>query len=583
MTGSHAAGPGAAEPGPERAASGTAPTRVVLVGWPGADWKLLNRLVDEGQLPAVRQFMTGGCIGTLSGGRGPSREAIWTSMATGMRAFDHGVLGPMALDDGAAEAGISLPRHRRVPAVWEILESRGLRSHLVGWPVTHGSAPARGCIVSEAFGHPELARTDSLLSDAVTPASFRGELEEQWMLGEELDAAVLREFFQQWSGLDQLPASWLSAGAGALAYTFSRQAAFTWLLENEPWDFAAVCLPAIEWLDKRLLRGLNSSEDPAAVQRYLRVLAATYRLLDQMLERIRALAGPEAVVLLVSPYGFGSGSVHQRVNRRLEQELGGGSYRGALGIFAAAGPRFAADKLINGVSGVDIAPTLLHLFGLPVGKDMEGRVLGELYDEAPEVSSIASWRGSTTGREKSPHDDVPGAVLPDTILRTLYEQFIALGVVERAAPPKNANAALLDRSLRWTLAKSYIDGHRPISALPLLEDLSAEEPENANFMLQLANCQLKLGMTDEAHAMLTVILEDYPDSALAHLCMAYLENRRRRFDQALAHLDAAEQGGASPGMLHAHRGYALLQMRRWDEALQVFGRAETAAPQDAAG
>ncbi len=45
------------------------------------------------------------------------------------------------------------------------------------------------------------------------------------------------------------------------------------------------------------------------------------------------------------------------------------------GIFIASGPDIAKSGHLNDINIYDIAPTILHLFGLPVPKDMDGRVV----------------------------------------------------------------------------------------------------------------------------------------------------------------------------------------------------------------
>ena len=54
-----------------------------------------------------------------------------------------------------------------------------------------------------------------------------------------------------------------------------------------------------------------------------------------------------------------------------------GSHR-MNGIFIAAGPDIVHEAL-NGVSVLDVAPTILHLFGQKIPADMDGRVLEELF------------------------------------------------------------------------------------------------------------------------------------------------------------------------------------------------------------
>ena len=45
------------------------------------------------------------------------------------------------------------------------------------------------------------------------------------------------------------------------------------------------------------------------------------------------------------------------------------------GIFVLHGPGIRADEMIEGATLLDIAPTILTLFGLPVGEDMEEKIL----------------------------------------------------------------------------------------------------------------------------------------------------------------------------------------------------------------
>lgn len=55
-----------------------------------------------------------------------------------------------------------------------------------------------------------------------------------------------------------------------------------------------------------------------------------------------------------------------------------GCHRGN-GILLAHGPLVRAGRRIEGANIVDLAPTILHAFGLPVPRDMDGRVLTEIY------------------------------------------------------------------------------------------------------------------------------------------------------------------------------------------------------------
>ncbi len=51
------------------------------------------------------------------------------------------------------------------------------------------------------------------------------------------------------------------------------------------------------------------------------------------------------------------------------------------GVFVIKGPDIRAGEDLGRIEQTDVAPTLLHLCGLPVGKDMDGRVLEKALDE----------------------------------------------------------------------------------------------------------------------------------------------------------------------------------------------------------
>jgi len=56
------------------------------------------------------------------------------------------------------------------------------------------------------------------------------------------------------------------------------------------------------------------------------------------------------------------------------------------GIFLAYGPDIkSTGKQIKGVKIYDIAPTILHMFGVPIPKDVDGKVLLEIFKEESEI------------------------------------------------------------------------------------------------------------------------------------------------------------------------------------------------------
>jgi hypothetical protein len=46
---------------------------------------------------------------------------------------------------------------------------------------------------------------------------------------------------------------------------------------------------------------------------------------------------------------------------------------------------------------LDLTPTILHAFGLPVGRDMSGRALAEVLRTGQDVEMIASYETGESG------------------------------------------------------------------------------------------------------------------------------------------------------------------------------------------
>jgi arylsulfatase A-like enzyme len=76
------------------------------------------------------------------------------------------------------------------------------------------------------------------------------------------------------------------------------------------------------------------------------------------------------------------------------------------GVLIAAGPPFPSGETIMGARAVDIAPTVLHLLGVPVARDMEGVALEKLFTESwwesHPLRSVDSYGKREATQEVSP-------------------------------------------------------------------------------------------------------------------------------------------------------------------------------------
>ena len=105
-----------------------------------------------------------------------------------------------------------------------------------------------------------------------------------------------------------------------------------------------------------------------------------YQFHDQMLGTLLKKAGEDVTVILMSDHGFHPDHLRPKVIPSIP--AGPAIEHRDFGILAMRGPGIKKDELLHGPSVLDITPTILTLYGLPVGADMDGKVLVGAFREA---------------------------------------------------------------------------------------------------------------------------------------------------------------------------------------------------------
>ena len=65
--------------------------RLLIIGWDGADWEIVNDLIDRGDLPNVSRMVEKGATGNLDSTIPSHSWAAWSTFLTGMNPGSHGV------------------------------------------------------------------------------------------------------------------------------------------------------------------------------------------------------------------------------------------------------------------------------------------------------------------------------------------------------------------------------------------------------------------------------------------------------------------------------------------------------------
>src|SRR5256885_11826264 len=180
-------------------------SRVLLIGWDAAEWKVIQPLLELGQMPNLARLMAAGVHGNLATIYPVLSPMLWTSIATGKRAYKHGIHGfSEPLPDGSAVRPITL-FSRKTKAVWNILNQNGRRSLVVGWWPSHPAEPLNGVMVSNHFEQPvgTPGEMPLLAAGIVHPPSLATSIGELRVNPMELNGDFIRLFVPDYEKVDQ--------------------------------------------------------------------------------------------------------------------------------------------------------------------------------------------------------------------------------------------------------------------------------------------------------------------------------------------------------------------------------------------
>ncbi len=544
-------------------------TRLLLVGWSAADWQMIHPLTDAGQMPCLAALIERGCMGDLVSQPPLLNASLWTTLATGQPADRHGILADQEPDPLSGELRPVGSTTRGVKAVWNILSQQGLNTHVINWPASHPAEPIRGVSVSDQFPAATAPWGDpwALPAGTVHPARLQEILAELRVHVGELTSAEVLPFVPAAASVDQSQDPRLLHINASLAEAIGVHAAATWAMEHEPWDFLAVCYNPITQLGRHFMkfyppRGEGILEPEFAL--YQQVMNTAYRVLDQMLASLLHQAGPETTVLLVSEHG------------RLRVQGNTQSVR-PVGLVCMAGPAIRADELMHGAGLLNIAPTILTLFGLPAGADMPGRSLLEAFLEnrnpGTPLERIASWEPVPGASGRHP----AGQLQAGWQAHEAIQQLVALGYMETS--PSEERALRLGRLERtYNLALVHLQAGRYQDAVPLLEQLRVEAPDQVAPTLFLAYCHLASGQRTECRALVEAVLATDQTRPYANLLMGMVAEAEDRPEQALEYMMQAEQTEYHWPDLHCRIGAVQLRLARAGDAERAFRRALTLDP-----
>ncbi len=524
-------------------------------------------------MPTLDGLINRGVMGNLATLQPILSPMLWNSVATGKFADKHGIHGFIEPDPKNGGARPYTSTSRKCKALWNIFTQSGLRSNVVGWWASHPAEPINGTVVTNAFGG---VKFDPERGWAVPPGTIHPQekgpsLARFKVFPSELAEAHILPFIPNAAKIDQQTDRHLSTFAKVLSDAASIHAVATALMETEPWDFTAVYYDAVDHFSHSFMAyhppKLEWISDEH-FELYNGVVRGAYRFHDMMLERLLQLAGSDTTVILCSDHGFESGSQRPRGTPR--EPAGPAIWHRQYGILVMAGPGIKRDERIYGASLIDIAPTVLTLFDLPIGEDMDGRPLLEVFETAPQVKTIESW-------EKKPGEcgmHAEGKEMDPDQAHELMQQFAALGYIEDPNANKEKQEESADIEAKYNISRTYLWKNEPERALPLLEEIVRRRPWEDRFLYHLALCYFRNGYLQQAEKLLWAASDNAePTNPTTMLLLAKIKLARGDLGGGLQSLLAAEAMNPTLPGIYTQIGDAYARLLQWEKAKSAYEKA----------
>jgi predicted AlkP superfamily phosphohydrolase/phosphomutase len=407
-------------------------TRVVLLGFDGADPDIVDILVAQGKLPSLARLMRTGSYGRLRS-FSPTKSAIlWTSVATGKTMVKHGVVDWTYVN----RMRIQVPYQdssRKVKTYWEILSERGIRTGTINWWMSYPPPPiSHGYIVSNAFRHTSARQTvhPPQLYDALSPLRLddvqaHAEMQRLGLADWKAENATVPIGAVR----NAVDAYWLYVSQDL---SVDRVSDHMWT--NHPVDvfstyFRLVDVTshfAVHFTDPKLYEETVALEmegrlTPKARARmdteFARVVSPIYRLMDQIVGKYMDRMDGRTLLIVCSDHGFdffrrGYAHAHRAMSP-------------PDGVLFLAGPGVRKGGQVEQPTLFDIAPTILHAMGQPLASDMDGTVPRSAFDEG----YFRRYAARTIPSYESKERQMASSSVPAEVDKEVLEDLKTLGYV----------------------------------------------------------------------------------------------------------------------------------------------------------
>jgi len=541
---------------------------VLLVGVDGADPDIVERLAREGRLPTFARLAREGVLARLRSREPLLSPLLWTTIVTGRKAPDHGVLDFVERLEGGQTVPITSGR-RQVAAIWDVARAHGVRSGFVGWYASYPAEEVSGFQVSDRLAFHQVKSASA--SDGVTfPPRLASEIERRFGVATPDLARTRARFLAD-------PRAPLSADGERRLAQLARLFATSELYRRLAPYLVEEYRPAVVGVYFELVDACGHLFMEDAPPRRAGVAGADfasfagtvdlcYEYQDEVLGDLLRVADAKTVTLVVSDHGFKSGDQRPDTSGRADTGLAPLWHR-LEGLLVLHGGPVKAGATLFSPGILDVAPTILALLGLPLSGELPGRVIDEAFQRPPEVLRVDRY---------PPPSRRTRAAAPGEGDLARVEELRALGYLgSGAAVPHDAEGRAASSHLNEGAARAA-DGDLE-GARRAYEKAIEVDPENVLARVFTARILVEQGDHAGARPLLEQARARAPDNVGVRVGCAAWALATRRFRAAAEEVAAAEALDARLPQVHLLKAELAQAEGRLEDARVGLERAEALA------
>ena len=386
---------------PQTTPSQKAKPHVIVLGVNGMEWDIVRPLLVKGEMPNLAHLIANGTSGYLKTLSSPNCPKVYTTFFTSTPPPENGITG-FVVNGQTANTHML-----KEEPIWSILSKNGVTVGMANVPATFPVMPVNGYMVSGMLTRgkdcedgvlcsPKLTEVEG--GEAVYPASLKQEL-----------LANIGDFYIDCARIPKLETiagheaegvnDWLAKVDTIRA---QQTKLFDYLLTRHPKDFTFLvqsCEDRVgHWLYP--IQPFNVGYNPKVHGVRVNAFPDQYRAFDKVLGTVLRHVDENTYLFIVSDHGIKPlryAAEHAHMDHPMDSVIAKHDYDDGdevAGAFIAVGPGIKKNVHLMGlgVSAFDIAPTLLHLYGIEPSKQMKGRVMTEIFEAKPTQTAAAAGK-----------------------------------------------------------------------------------------------------------------------------------------------------------------------------------------------